>query len=645
MKLFTLLICVLTVYSAQAQIKLTDKDLPEKEKVYRIYRAQKVWKISDTIDFGIGGAKDWYDLNNAGTLGRDTIYREFRDKSANDYGNQHPNANWTMNPEIDVDSSRYPIRFTQSDYPQAGDTYYYTEVETDNVSWGNLSNWIWTGWGSFNHFDFRSAMTNFGSSAGDTVSYLDPKQTPWGSSYPKATAAKRDQLDIIGSDTIVTVYSYYQTQDSSFVAYGVGGEADKGWIFSGKANGNKESITSPINDPLLVHSEKLRLGLTWKDSSEWTAQITEGIYTLNHLEMVESTNRVTATGVLYLPSDSFEVVQIHRLLFTGTLDEIYANGNKVQETLDTNSVIEVIYMAKGYGEPILRIQYDTSRNITRCSYLNVPNVVAFSPIKVDTVSIMYGYFKRETDKMSMTGFTMLRDTATMGVPSGVLEPIHVVYDKPQLMATADMVYGFVNSDQIKWTVTMPLFGQFDVKIETTEDKTIAVDGYGILMLNGDSAQALRAQVINRSISKQTILFNGFPFQTFYDTSFSYSLEFYGLEAQMPLARADFDTADFSFAYNLEYVDLPDLPIGLEHTPAGGQVSLYPNPANQLVHIVAAQGTNNQIQVMDLTGRTVYHNTFMGNLTIDLAQWQAGMYLVKTTELSSGTVNTLRLSVE
>ncbi|MBI3142920.1 MAG: T9SS type A sorting domain-containing protein [Bacteroidetes bacterium] len=645
MKYFTLLISLLVVYTAQAQIKLTDKDLPEKDKVYRIYQAQKAWLIGDTLDFGKGGAKGLYNLDNAGALGRDTVYRVFRDKSTNAYGNKHPMANWTMDPQVEVDSSRLPISFTPSDYPQAGDTYYYTEVEVNNDSMGNLSNWIWRGWGANNIFDFRYALNSYGSSNGDTVSYIDPKQTPWGGSYPTATAAKRDQIRVIGSDTVITVYSYYQAQDSNFVAYGVGGSADKGWVFTGTPNGKKESLTSAIQDPKPVHSEKLRLGFTWTDSSLWGVNIIDGVYRLAHIELEASANRVNATGVLRLPNDSFEVVQIQRRRTVGTVDNIFVNGNQVQSTTDTTTINEVIFMAKGYGEPILKIAYDSFGAITKCSYLNVPNLVAFGPIKVDTLSMLYPYFKRETGKISMTGFTMLRDTATMGRPSGVLEPIHVSYDKPQLMATADMVYGFVNSDQIKWSVTMPLFGQFDIKIENTEDKTIAVDGYGILLINGDSAEALRAQVINRTISKQTILFNGFPFQTMYDTSFSYALEYYGLEAQMPLARADFDTADFELAYNLEYVELPDLPIGLDNPSVSGEISLYPNPASHLVYLVAASASKNQVQIVDMTGRMVYQNAFAGNLSLDVADWQSGIYVVINTDLNSGKVNTLRLSVE
>lgn len=58
------------------------------------------------------------------------------------------------------------------------------------------------------------------------------------------------------------------------------------------------------------------------------------------------------------------------------------------------------------------------------------------------------------------------------------------------------------------------------------------------------------------------------------------------------------------------------------------VLIYPNPANDVLHISSPQKERNTIAVTDLNGRIVYENNFEKSLTINVSAFDAGVYFVR-----------------
>jgi hypothetical protein len=61
----------------------------------------------------------------------------------------------------------------------------------------------------------------------------------------------------------------------------------------------------------------------------------------------------------------------------------------------------------------------------------------------------------------------------------------------------------------------------------------------------------------------------------------------------------------------------------------GAVSVYPNPAKDIVRVAGADNIQYNIAISDITGRLVYSSGILGNTQISVAHWQAGMYYVHT----------------
>jgi hypothetical protein len=99
-------------------------------------------------------------------------------------------------------------------------------------------------------------------------------------------------------------------------------------------------------------------------------------------------------------------------------------------------------------------------------------------------------------------------------------------------------------------------------------------------------------------------------------------------------------------------DLPPLPYELlkpyleVQNQIESQIELHPNPTSGLLQITSSNAPINQIEVYDLSGRRLYHQSF-GNspgrqVQADLSALSNGVYVVKTT--SGGVVSTEKLVV-
>jgi len=68
------------------------------------------------------------------------------------------------------------------------------------------------------------------------------------------------------------------------------------------------------------------------------------------------------------------------------------------------------------------------------------------------------------------------------------------------------------------------------------------------------------------------------------------------------------------------------------------VSLYPNPANNIVHLeVLDFGTKLTLTLLDISGRIITTKSFMTTTELDISNINNGIYLVRIEDQNSGNI--------
>jgi hypothetical protein len=75
----------------------------------------------------------------------------------------------------------------------------------------------------------------------------------------------------------------------------------------------------------------------------------------------------------------------------------------------------------------------------------------------------------------------------------------------------------------------------------------------------------------------------------------------------------------------EYYTLPNTTTSLQEIITDN-MKLYPNPANNILNILTGSDTYQTLNIYNMQGVNVYQNKFYQNITIDVSNWSAGIYL-------------------
>lgn len=82
---------------------------------------------------------------------------------------------------------------------------------------------------------------------------------------------------------------------------------------------------------------------------------------------------------------------------------------------------------------------------------------------------------------------------------------------------------------------------------------------------------------------------------------------------------------FSDAFLVKFTNWPDNVADISLADA---ISVYPNPARELVNVGAPVNRHGSVAVSDVLGRVVYTNAITNQLQITVRDWQAGIYYVR-----------------
>ena len=92
-----------------------------------------------------------------------------------------------------------------------------------------------------------------------------------------------------------------------------------------------------------------------------------------------------------------------------------------------------------------------------------------------------------------------------------------------------------------------------------------------------------------------------------------------------MMRPDFGKVDLGHIYSTSVEETDDLSVA----------KIYPNPANHSITIRGAERAN--MQLMSVAGQIVYsENNLSNENTIDLSQFDRGVYFVRLTTIDQGT---------
>ncbi|MBI1184628.1 T9SS type A sorting domain-containing protein [bacterium] len=642
------LFILLLAGQVKAQIQLGKTDMPVPGKTYTIHKSvdSAVWKLQGNIEAGNPGANGVYDFTKLFQLGTDSSRLKLMDPKKFDLGSPFTSANAVVRTEAQVRAYRDPLVFTTNDFPAAGQKYLTNFVQVQDTFSGNIGNYVYydgKGLGQKFYFDLLRWYAHDSS----YVEYMDIATTPWAGKIAGAQAAKlvRTVYDNDGK-VMYEIYNIYAQQGNDWMVLGIGAKVDKGLLTSGTPNGTYAYTQAKTHPAYRSRTTSLQYGDSLVDSSAWHASITEGFTKLNHSEQIHISRKAAAAGVLYLPNDSFEVIRVDRIEFRAQYDSIFVFGSLNQSNMDTATHFISEFFAKGFGEPILRLERTARRDsILSMTYLNTMNNQKFSPLKFDTLSQLFSYYNISDTKAEVVGITGIVDPGVLtGMPSG-MDTLHAAYSKPQLFVSTSFKDGFKNTDVSKWNIELKLNSFSSVKISTTETNVMEVDGYGTLYLNQDTTDVLRVKVLNTQLQTQTFLVGGFPVNSNTDTITTFRYEYWGKYSGMPLVKLEFDSPDMNWINSCEYVNVPKGVPTNTHSAASEVLALYPNPANDFCKINTGSTAEFEAVVTDLSGKVMWQQRFAGSTQIATAAWPKGMYMVKLNNLQNSKIQVAKLLVE
>lgn len=134
-----------------------------------------------------------------------------------------------------------------------------------------------------------------------------------------------------------------------------------------------------------------------------------------------------------------------------------------------------------------------------------------------------------------------------------------------------------------------------------------------------------------------------------DSAGSYIVDYNGF-IYLPQGTPSFDYIRANFAGTLPEVSLkviehgancPNTSTGIDDVASDKEIhfSVYPNPSNGVFDVKISNGSDAEVSVLDVTGRTVYSITTgdISNISIDLKAYPKGLYMVRVRS-SEGVVS-------
>lgn len=631
-----------SAYSGYSQFVINKKDLPEKNKVYKIYRSEDSF-FSNDFDLGEGKANESYDLSKLSNYDFDTVDVVFKSPSEFGFDAAHPAANLMNITESQTGFVRPELKLDAKDFPSgAGKTKSTNVVGTNGFT--SLNHEVRIDRESRANARYECSAFSIFPTTNEDLEYLNPSSTPGGSAFTSADAAQLIGVETdVNNTEIVRAYEFYDNSNGDFMSIGYGISYDQGALGTGTPSGVfKDVSTKPDRNKVHI-SENWKPGDTYSDTVNWRVEIKELFTTLIHRERHFFFKRVVGTGVLNLPNDSFEVMAIANVDYNVSYDTIQSPlGNTTEQDID--SQITVQFWAPKVDRPIATLYYYNTDfdSIMYASYLDMKNPVKVSDAKEVDLIKFHSAYNLTDDGLDVNGITVLVDQGALffGAPTGKLDTAHATYSKPYRFIGKDFKYGANLEDKYNWKVTL-LDGDFSHEETTTRTNT--VDGYGKVWIDGDSIPVLRIKTLEAQVVTDIFIEDGVPNEDKYTDSLYY-LTFFAQNNGIPFIRMEM-SEDWDEVWSVEFTDNPDITIG-RNKPVASSIEVYPNPANTHFTIEIPESSEFLVSLTSMDGKTVLERQMsQGQHTVNTENLQKGLYLVKTLNLRNNNSRSSKLLIE
>lgn len=641
-KLIIGLLLLGSAYTGHSQFVINKKDLPEKNKVYKVYRSDDFFFNND-FDYGEGKANESYDFSKLVDFDFDTIDFVFKAPGEFGFDADHPSANLMNVTETQTGRVRPDLKLDAKDFPTVSGKRSSTNVAGKN-GFTSLNHEVWIDGESRSNARYECSAFSIFPTTNEDLEYLTPSSTPGGSAFTTSDVAQLIDVQTDGSNNeIIRAYEFYDNANGEFMSIGYGVSYDQGALGTGTPSGVFKEVTAKPDRNKIHISENWKAGDTYADTVNWRVEIKELFTTLIHRERHLFFKRVLGTGLLNLPNDSFEVMAIVNIDYTATYDTIKSPlGNTTEQDID--SQITVQFWAPKVDRPVATLYYYNSDfdSVMYASYLDIKNPAKVTEAKeVDILKFLTAY-DLTNNSLNATGITVLVDEGALflGAPTGKLETAHAVYSAPYRIVGDDFTYGSNFSDKYDWKVTL-LGGDFSHEEKTT--RTNWVDGYGKVWIDGDSIPVLRIRTLEAQEVTDIVVEDGIPEEDKYTDSLYY-MTFFAQNNGVPLIRMEM-SENWDDIWSLEYTDNPDITIG-RNKPIVGSLEVYPNPANTHFNIEIPENANYLVSITSIDGKTVLEQQMgQGIHTIATENLEKGLYLVKTLNLQNKNSRHSKLLIE
>jgi hypothetical protein len=631
-KLTSSIVLVLLVQQVVCQITLDKNDILKPSKSYKVKTVpDSAWYWLWYFNIGQEGADQRYNMQILDSMPTAENKVTIQNPKKHGFGEKFSGANGMLYKQGSYFITREPVTITTSDFPKAGDSFVYAQIDTSGWYWDYTKRWIdHDRHGKNQYYNLRRSFLY--DSDTTIEKYLRVEDTPWPNEFKQADCARIAYQSFDKDQNLrYRIIEFCKTIDSNFVRIGVGAEVDQGLLAFGAPSGTYKRTTQKFERPQIIRKSGLKIGQHHSEIAVWKTKVTEAFTTLRHFDYTVDTYRVTGYGTFILQHDSFQAYQVKRQVKQYWIDSIKSPfGNQV--FVDSNIVFSYEFYSKKYGLPIAVFETDSSgHEILAAKYITTNNLHPFNPTVIDTFVKWYDLLEITENEVKTVGQTIVVDTNVFSRygdgPSGVYDSLNSAYSKAIVYQSTDFEFGMNSTDSTQYVFSYIDYGYLYID-SVWKSRNINFDGYGTLIMQNDSVEVLRAWVTNTDRIKAY----NFRGDTLHDIDLwierNLELWYLAKNAQYPLVRVLFWGGDSTDIRRIEFMEMP-WPANISEAQSSSfQFDIFPNPATEIIQITTNTLVNKKASIYNLNGKLLIESNFLDQTQLNTSTLTSGVYLLK-----------------
>lgn len=222
-----------------------------------------------------------------------------------------------------------------------------------------------------------------------------------------------------------------------------------------------------------------------------------------------------------------------------------------------------------------------------------------------TVEDAYFYYQNRSDRFANTGLAASLNSIPLGAQS---TPVDVIYELPLQYENESSSYSEINFE----VPTM-----FYYRLQQT--RTNIVDGYGTLIINGNSYDVLRVR--SEIEATDSVYVNQFGFGFNLPRPLAVEYKWLSQDFIVPVLQINTQNGIATTTQTADiYTSVAELSNSID-------LNVYPNPAVESIQINGSFSGNASIMIRDVSGKEIFTKRITNRELIDCQNWASGIYFV------------------